>query len=497
MTSSADNANTLNRMESIEYFIYCITIGDYIPLKEYRKIFPRIDDSESDQQTNPSYRDKLRSYLIPLVTGYCKISPKKISKIFEKICNKEELLVGLYILSLFDSELLLTSFDNKEMQCHHYDLECRNIQLSLVQIWNKAKSDKLYCHLINSGKSIRMKNDDAGKITEKENKNKGYFEKIEEKVKEIKGIPKKKKEDGKKKKEDGKKKKEDEMKKYLLSCNEIKLKKASLRNINLSQMKLDGMVFHECNLENVDFSYSCMKNINLSYSNIQNGNFIRSDLMNGNLLSTNLCGADFTNANLCKAHLTYGQLANANFSYANLEGAEFMMCSVNNDTILKGRPEHFIDKDTNFTGVSLSSARIDPRLSNALEHNVRKKQWEKWYYDKNLILTSPIRFFWYLSDYGTSGKRACACLLLVNSLSWLSHNIFHTNILAKITTLSQINLYEVLRSIVLNITDYQKIYLSPADTACIFQSNIVSLFNYFLLAVLVTRFAIMFQNKSY
>ena len=330
-------------------------------------------------------------------------------------------------------------------------------------------------------------------------KNNGGFEKIEEMITEIKGIPKKKKEDGKKKKENEIKKKEDEMKKYLLSCKEIKLKKASLRNINLSQMKLDGMVFHECNLENVDFSYSCMKNINLSYSNIQNGNFIRSDLMNGNLLSTNLCGADFTNANLCKAHLTYGQLANANFSYANLEGAEFMMCSVNNDTILKGRPEHFIDNDTNFTGVSLSSARIDPRLSNALEHNVRKKQWEKWYYDKNLILTSPIRFFWYLSDYGTSGKRACACLLLVNLLAWIFHNICHANIniSSAIMTLLQVPLCDKLWYILLNITNYQQIYLSPTSTACVFQSTIVSLFNYFLLAVLVTRFAIMFQNKSY
>ena len=313
MTSSADKKNTLNRMESIDYFSYCISIGNYITTNDYLKINFRIDEDESGQQTNPSYRAELKSYLIPMVTGYCKYSYEKVSEIFESICN-EDLVVGLYILSLFDSELLLTPSDNKDMQCYDYDLECRNIQLSLVQIWNKVKSDKLYCHLINTNSHKR----------------------------------------------------ED----HLLYCGEIKLKRASLRNINLSQMKLENSIFHECNLENIDFSYSFLKNVNLSYSNIQNGNFIRSYLGNANLLNTNLCGTNFTNANLHKAHLTYGQLANANFSYANLEGAEFMMCSVNNGTILKGRPEHFIDEDTNFTGVSLSSARIDPRLSNILERNV-------------------------------------------------------------------------------------------------------------------------------
>ena len=124
---------------------------------------------------------------------------------------------------------------------------------------------------------------------------------------------------------------------------------------------------------------------------------------------------------------------------------------------------------------------------------------KKWYYDKNIILTSPIRFFWYLSDYGSSGKRACFCLLLVNLLAWIFHNICHANIniSSAIMTLLQVPLCDKLWYILLNITNYQQIYLSPTSTACVFQSTIVSLFNYFLLAVLVTRFAIMFQNKSY
>ncbi len=78
---------------------------------------------------------------------------------------------------------------------------------------------------------------------------------------------------------------------------------------------------------------------------------------------------DFTDAIQEKAYFTEAYLEGANFSRAhlgavnfnltNLQGAQVILASMDGDTLFSNNP---IDDKTNFTGPSLSSARIEPEL---------------------------------------------------------------------------------------------------------------------------------------
>jgi len=60
-----------------------------------------------------------------------------------------------------------------------------------------------------------------------------------------------------------------------------------------------------------------------------------------------------------------------------------------------------VDRNTNFRGVSLDSARIDTGTKQLLEYNTRRMNWEQWY-EKHPRLRLPVKAFWQISDYGLS-----------------------------------------------------------------------------------------------
>ncbi|MHC4244429.1 MAG: potassium channel family protein, partial [Planctomycetota bacterium] len=62
------------------------------------------------------------------------------------------------------------------------------------------------------------------------------------------------------------------------------------------------------------------------------------------------------------------------------------------------------DHRTNFKGVGLHSARVEPETKQLLEYNIRRMNWEQWY-KKHPLLRSPVRAFWHLSNYGLSTWR--------------------------------------------------------------------------------------------
>jgi len=195
-------------------------------------------------------------------------------------------------------------------------------------------------------------------------------------------------------------------------------------------------------------------------------------------------GADFRNAHLEGAEFLMAHLEGVIFLETHLERARFEYAIVDGETLFI---ENSIDKNTNFTGTALSSTRIDPSLRTRLERNIREMQWRNWY-DSTLfarLLTPFVQLFWWVSNYGTSCKR---CLLSFGGL--------------------------ILFAFVINFVLTQ--HLSP-DIAELFANTVLALFGvgdpglegiarlwqvvyvisgYFLLAVLISRFAIMFQNMS-
>lgn len=121
-------------------------------------------------------------------------------------------------------------------------------------------------------------------------------------------------------------------------------------------------------------------------------------------------------ANISKAHLEGAYLAGANlrgaiFWKAHLEGANFAASSVDDLTVFW---ECKVDRNTNFHGVGLENCRIDEGTKYLLEYNRRRLNSEEWYKGKSKkkwrralrqALTSPVRLFLLMSDYGRSTLR--------------------------------------------------------------------------------------------
>ena len=94
-----------------------------------------------------------------------------------------------------------------------------------------------------------------------------------------------------------------------------------------------------------------------------------------------LRGAHLENADISDAHLKGVKLIGAylegvDLRYARMESADFRRAIVNGSTLL-WRCD--VDRDTDFRGVGLDSARIEAGKKQLLEYNIRRKNWEDWY----------------------------------------------------------------------------------------------------------------------
>ncbi|MBE6506802.1 MAG: pentapeptide repeat-containing protein [Methanocorpusculum parvum] len=287
-----------------------------------------------------------------------------------------------------------------------------------------------------------------------------------------------------------------EQRKMIKDYENIVLKHVYMPNIEMSHLSLDGMTIFESNLSGANFEHSSLVGVNFTYSNLENVNFKRANLSNANLTHANLRGANFSNANLSGAYLSYSQLEGAIFSYTNIKDAVFVMSSVDSSTIFKGNSKHFANKHTDFSGVSLSTSRINPNLLSYLERNIRQIYWNKWY-KKHKILQIPVRIFWSLSDYGTNSKLTFICLGIVNVISFILITLYW-NIHELIIESSSFNLTEYIWGLTNDIPSYLSLYTSTSGESTFVSvfMFLLSIINYIFLAIFITRLAIMFQNKS-
>jgi hypothetical protein len=147
-------------------------------------------------------------------------------------------------------------------------------------------------------------------------------------------------------------------------------------------------------LEGVDITSG-----NLSYANLR-----EAKLNGSNLKKSNLGEVHLEEALLIDSHLEGAYLYKA-----HLQGALFQTAIVDGETLIL---ECEIDRKTNFDGVGLGDVRIDPQTKQLLEYNIRRKNWEDWY-KEHWFWRWPFRLFWFVSDYGMSGKRVAWIFLLL------------------------------------------------------------------------------------
>jgi len=258
---------------------------------------------------------------------------------------------------------------------------------------------------------------------------------------------------------------------------------AHLEGAHLSHAHLDGADFSGVHLEKAIFFHShCEKTI-----------FFHSHFEGAFFYWAHLEGANFYDAHIEKAHFGNTNLEKADFTSAHLEGAQFILAVVNGETLFSNNT---IDDKTDFTGTSLSSARIDPELRTKLERNIRQIRWEKWYKD-NKILEIPARIFWKISDYGSSTRAILFTFLVSNFVFMMFYLALRDADLLNGSILSTGNdLLLAYMQTTLVPFGILSVKLTDLSLFPVFIIFVQVIFGYTILAALVTRMAIMFQNLS-
>jgi len=170
--------------------------------------------------------------------------------------------------------------------------------------------------------------------------------------------------------------------------NRAYLKWANLGTLQMTDEETKAKVFGEVHLNGADIDEAHLENADLQFAHLQNAK----------LRWARLEGAKLMNAHLEDAKLWFAHLEGADVAYAHLQGAESQRATVDGLTSLW---ECEVNRKTNFLGVSLDVAKIDPATKQLLKYNIRRMNWEDWY-KEHWFWRWPVRWFWALSDYGRS-----------------------------------------------------------------------------------------------
>ena len=197
----------------------------------------------------------------------------------------------------------------------------------------------------------------------------------------------------------------------------------------------------------------------------------------------NLKEADMTGAKLEGADMSWVKLEGASLMNAHLERVSIYAAWMNEKTDLLGCT---YDSETNFTATSLTSAHIEPDTLTALQKNIRRKYWVKWY-DQHKILQYPCRLFWWLSDYGTSSTRCIGAFALLILAACVIYFF--------ITGAAIADIPQLFADTILATFGFGSLFDQLTGPIRLLLAAHV-LFGYFLLAVLITRFAVMFQSLT-
>ena len=254
---------------------------------------------------------------------------------------------------------------------------------------------------------------------------------------------------------------------------EAKLQGAHLEGADMTKAHMEQAVMIEAKLQGAHLEGADMRYVHLEKADLR---YVHLD--EANMIEAHLEGANISGAKLQRAHLEGADLGGA-----HLEGASFHAAWLNEKTDLLGCT---YDSETDFTATSLTSAHIEPDTLTALQKNIRRKYWVKWY-DQHKILQYPCRLFWWLSDYGTSSTRCIGAFALLILAACVIYFFITSAAIADIPQLFADTILATFGfgSLFDQLTGPLRLLLAAHVLA-----------GYFLLAVLITRFAVMFQSLT-
>lgn len=337
-----------------------------------------------------------------------------------------------------------------------------------------------------------------------------------------------------------------------------------LSNYDLKQKKLEQFDLKNMNFSEADLSESEFKLCAFDKSNLEKINGFGVKFINCSFVSSKLKDsvfsmavfsesdfryADFTNTKIhqvdyenCKsdyaifqqASFNTASLKNTKFAYVDLRGCEIVKCELNSAyfeaSVVDGETiiwDCYYDEWTNFTGVGLSNARIEPALLSSFQCNIRRIWWKEWYVQKkscvvvstrNKLVKGLLRLqcflknlvyalihfivkgFWWITDYGSSTTRLLmvfagttlfyAGLYIV--FPWLTNDMVLNQHQFSILTVSRAVYFAVIVMTSVGFGDVAASHESSLGQIVILMQ---SLSGYILLGAFLVRIGILFQGE--
>ncbi len=281
--------------------------------------------------------------------------------------------------------------------------------------------------------------------------------------------------------------------------NRAYLKGANLGTLQMIDEETKAKIFGEVHLNNADLDEAHLENADLQFAHLEDAKLRWAHLEEAGLM----------NARLQNAKLWFAHLQGADIAYAHVQNAEFQRATVDGSTSLW---ECKVNRKTNFLGVSLDVAKIDPGTKQLLEYNIRRMNWEDWYgkgrWWARFLKSVFIKPFWLMSDYGMSTLRVVGVFFLlaflfagiyVNWAYWRPPGIISNLVVqpemeeAVWHYFSRALLRPVYFSIVTMTTlGLGDMYANKGSIAGHVILAVQVIFGYVLLGALVTRFAVLF-----
>jgi uncharacterized protein YjbI with pentapeptide repeats len=265
---------------------------------------------------------------------------------------------------------------------------------------------------------------------------------------------------------------------------------APLKKANLAEANLEGAWLINAHLEGANLHDAHLDGAHLDYAQLEGAYLWRAHLEGADLQSAHLEGVDLTESHLEGANLEDAHLEGADFSASVVDGSTlFWKCSV--------------DRKTDFRGVGLDSCRIDERTKYLLQYNNRRLNWEDWYGGESeqewvrkmrQLLTSPLRLFWFLSDYGRSTIRILLVFLALAIIFAVAYWWIPDCVMVNGQVVTLRNFLNALYLSVVTMTTpgFGNIAANPQSSFGQVLLMLQVFCGYFLLGAIVTRLAILF-----
>ena len=246
-----------------------------------------------------------------------------------------------------------------------------------------------------------------------------------------------------------------------------------------------------------------LEGANLNTANLDGAHLEGAHLQGARFRGAHMKGAYLEGAHLEGADLQGADLRGAKLSDAHLEGANFTTARVDELTLLWNVT---VDVRTNFAGVGLQRARVQPGLATTLEANIRRREWSDWY-PRHKLWALVARPFWWVSDYGTSTGRIILVFFMLAGLfasfyAWCPELLDNLEAAHELPpnmsswTLFWVSFLRPLYFSVVTMTTlgFGDIYASARSPLGHILLMLQVLLGYALLGALVTRLAILFQS---